>query len=111
MAYTTPSLLSRNYRIPMHEPVRHPRNSISVAEFLGQYYNPDDLDAFFKLMGVREWGTRPKLSLIGENLPMAGSVHSLIFNTSHLWLQMFQPSFGVCLPLSLQHVKSPSWTG
>lgn len=74
MAYTTPSLLSRNYRIPMHEPVRHPRNSISVAEFLGQYYNPDDLDAFFKLMGVREWGTRPKLSLIGENLPMAGSV-------------------------------------
>ncbi|CAK9062745.1 Tripeptidyl-peptidase 1 (TPP-1) (Tripeptidyl aminopeptidase) (Tripeptidyl-peptidase I) (TPP-I) [Durusdinium trenchii] len=74
MAYTTPSLLSRNYNIPMHEPVRHPRNSISVAEFLGQYYNPNDLDAFFKLMGVREWGTRRKLSLIGENEPMAGSV-------------------------------------
>ena len=74
MAYTTPSLLSLNYGIPMHEPVRHPRNTISVAEFLGQYYNPNDLDAFFKLMGVREWETRQKLSLIGENLPMAGSV-------------------------------------
>jgi len=74
MAYTTPSLLSLNYGIPMHEPVRHPRNSISVAEFLGQYYNPNELDAFFKLMGVREWETRRKLSLIGENLPMAGSV-------------------------------------
>lgn len=74
MAYTTPSLLSLNYGIPMHEPVRHPRNTISVAEFLGQYYNPNDLDAFFKLMGVRQWETRQKLSLIGENLPMAGSV-------------------------------------
>lgn len=74
MAYTTPSLLSRNYGIPMHEPVRHPRNTISVAEFLGQYYNPDDLDKFFRLMGVREWGTRKKLRLIGENKPMAGSV-------------------------------------
>ena len=74
MAYTTPALLSRNYGIPMHEPVRHPRNSISVAEFLGQYYNPQDLEAFFKLMGVRAWSTHEKLRLIGENLPMAGSV-------------------------------------
>ena len=74
MAYTTPALLSRNYGIPMHEPVRHPRNSISVAEFLGQYYNPDDLESFFQLMGVRAWSTKDKLRLIGENLPMAGSV-------------------------------------
>ena len=74
MAYTTPALLSRNYGIPMHEPVRHPRNSISVAEFLGQYYNPEDLESFFKLMGVRAWSTKEKLQLIGENLPMAGSV-------------------------------------
>ena len=74
MAYTTPALLSRNYGIPMHEPVRHPRNTISVAEFLGQYYNPEDLESFFKLMGVRGWSTKEKLRLIGENLPMAGSV-------------------------------------
>ncbi|CAJ1339192.1 unnamed protein product [Effrenium voratum] len=74
MAYSTPELLSRNYGIPMREPVRHPRNTVSVAEFLGQYYNPDDLVAFFKLMGVQLWETRDKLQIIGANLPMAGSV-------------------------------------
>eukprot|EP00931_Biecheleriopsis_adriatica_P075609 TRINITY_DN49434_c0_g1_i1.p1 TRINITY_DN49434_c0_g1~~TRINITY_DN49434_c0_g1_i1.p1 ORF type:complete len:827 (+),score=125.07 TRINITY_DN49434_c0_g1_i1:70-2481(+) len=74
MAYTTPSTLSKLYSVPLDEPIRHPRNSISVAEFLGQYYNPEDLEAFFKLMGVRSWSTGAKLRLIGQDEPLAGSV-------------------------------------
>mmetsp|Transcript_171621 Transcript_171621/g.550080 ORF Transcript_171621/g.550080 Transcript_171621/m.550080 type:complete len:819 (+) Transcript_171621:70-2526(+) len=76
LPYTTPAMLSKFYGIPMGEPVRNPRNIISVAEFGGQYYNPKDLEAFFKLMGVRSWDGegRTQPQLIGPDKPVAGSV-------------------------------------
>lgn len=74
MAYSTPRTLAKFYDIPLEKPLRHPKSAISVAEFLGQYYNPQDLDNFFKMMGVRSWDTGAKLRLVGRNEPIAGSV-------------------------------------
>jgi len=76
LPYTTPALLSKIYGIPLNTPVRHPRNILSIAEFLGQYYNPVDLETFFHLMGVRSWNGagRTQPQLIGPDKPVAGSV-------------------------------------
>jgi len=74
--YTVPSLLSKTYGVPLNKPITHPRNAISVVEFLGQYYNPEDLETFFQLMGVMSWKTpgRTNPVLLGRDLPIAGSV-------------------------------------
>lgn len=76
LPYTTPTLLANLYGLPLNKPIRDPRNIISVAEFLGQYYNPADLETFFQYMGVRSWEgegtTQPTLT--GSNNPFAGSV-------------------------------------
>jgi len=76
LPYTTPEILAKYYGVPWTTPIRDPRNIISVAEFSGQYYNPVDLETFFRLMAVRSWvgegKTQPRL--VGENKPIAGSV-------------------------------------
>lgn len=74
MTYSDPRTLAKFYDIPIEKPLRHPKSTIAVAEFLGQYYNPQDLENFFKMMGVRSWDTSAKLRLVGRNEPMAGSV-------------------------------------
>jgi len=76
LPYTTPALLSELYGTSINAPIRDPRNIISVAEFLGEFYSPNDLETFFHFMSVRSWGgagrTQPKI--LGPNLPDAGSV-------------------------------------
>jgi len=76
LPYTTPQLLATAYGIPINHPIRSSRNIIAVAEFLGQYYNPADLETFFRLMGVRSWEGegRTQPQVIGNNKPEAGSV-------------------------------------
>ena len=48
----TPDSLSRYYNIPIGTRATHPRNIQSVAEFLAQYYSPDDLRQFFQAMDL-----------------------------------------------------------
>eukprot|EP00401_Gymnodinium_catenatum_P025651 CAMPEP_0117491356 /NCGR_PEP_ID=MMETSP0784-20121206/18023_1 /TAXON_ID=39447 /ORGANISM="" /LENGTH=794 /DNA_ID=CAMNT_0005286141 /DNA_START=66 /DNA_END=2450 /DNA_ORIENTATION=+ len=74
LPYTTPHLLAKFYKFSLSKLIRHPRNTISVVEFLGQYYNPADLEVFFKLMGVKSWGQQALPMLIGKDRPRAGSV-------------------------------------
>lgn len=72
--YTTPGFLSRFYNMLPNLPIKHPRNAISVAEFLGQYFNPADLDSFFRVMGIRTWPQTQQPVTLGPDLPLTGSV-------------------------------------
>lgn len=75
LPYVTPHMLEHFYHMRLNKPISHPRNIISVVEFLGQYYNPEDLEAFFRLMGVPSWGFTAHPRLIGRDIPRAGSVY------------------------------------
>lgn len=74
LPYTTPDFLSRHYNMPLNMPVQHPRNAISVAEFLGQYYNPADLETFFRVMGIQSWPQTAQPWTLGPDVPQTGSV-------------------------------------
>jgi len=73
LPYATPSMLSKFYGMQLSKPISHPRNIISVAEFTGQFYNPEDISTFFHLMGIRDLGETSRPVLIGRDEPIAGS--------------------------------------
>jgi len=73
LPYATPSMLSKFYGMQLSKPISHPRNIISVAEFTGQFYNPEDIGTFFHLMGIRDFGETSRPVLIGRDKPIAGS--------------------------------------
>eukprot|EP01094_Clydonella_sp_ATCC50884_P028367 TRINITY_DN8492_c0_g1_i1.p1 TRINITY_DN8492_c0_g1~~TRINITY_DN8492_c0_g1_i1.p1 ORF type:complete len:516 (-),score=102.13 TRINITY_DN8492_c0_g1_i1:65-1612(-) len=63
-AFTTPQTLFDRYEVPVEVAVSSTAsNSQSVAEFLGQYYAPSDLDMFFDIMGA----VPADVDLIGPN--------------------------------------------
>ena len=62
--FMSPAVLRARYGVPDGLYGAAPGNSMAVAEFLGQYYSPDDLQAWFKLMGLPPPAQVP---LIGPN--------------------------------------------
>jgi len=50
--FVTPDILANYYQMPVGFMAKNPLNSQSVAEFLEQYYSPEDLSYFFHLMGI-----------------------------------------------------------
>lgn len=62
--YVTPDFLAELYNIPAGITTRNANNIQSVAEFLDQFYSPDDLTRFFYAMGVNNG---PVAKLIGPN--------------------------------------------
>jgi len=60
----TPQVLMQRYEIPLAKSIgSNPQNSQSVAEFLDQYYSPQDLQAFFTAMSVLP----APVSVVGPN--------------------------------------------
>ncbi|PRP80870.1 hypothetical protein PROFUN_11425 [Planoprotostelium fungivorum] len=54
-SFVTPRNLAELYKIPAGLKVTNPKSSQSVAEFLDQYYDPADLQKFFRLMGQPDY--------------------------------------------------------
>ncbi|MDP2437715.1 MAG: S53 family peptidase, partial [archaeon] len=50
--FMSPQVLRARYGVPDGLYGRAPSNSMSVAEFLGQFYNPEDLHIWHKIMGL-----------------------------------------------------------
>lgn len=63
--FVTPRTLTQRYQVPEGTSGSNPMNSRAVAEFLDQYYSPDDLNGFFDVMGI----PRQPVNVIGPNDP------------------------------------------
>ncbi|PRP86479.1 hypothetical protein PROFUN_05261 [Planoprotostelium fungivorum] len=63
--FVTPKNLFELYNVPANLRVTNPASTQSVAEFLGQYYDPADLKKFFRLMGLPD--TSDLVTVIGPN--------------------------------------------
>jgi len=63
--FVTPQELWSRYNVPQNIRVTNPNNNQSVAEFLDQYYSPDDLHTFFNLMGL--YDNTDDVIVIGPN--------------------------------------------
>eukprot|EP01114_Cavostelium_apophysatum_P003565 TRINITY_DN1352_c0_g1_i1.p1 TRINITY_DN1352_c0_g1~~TRINITY_DN1352_c0_g1_i1.p1 ORF type:complete len:732 (-),score=197.89 TRINITY_DN1352_c0_g1_i1:61-2190(-) len=61
--YITPELLRDFYGVPAGTVISNSQTSQSVAEFIGQFYSPKDLNMFFDLMALPEG----QVTLIGKN--------------------------------------------
>ena len=63
--WVTPETLRNYYGATEEQTIcKHPQNSQSVSEFLGQYYSPEDLVTFFEMTGIRYPGS---VELVGPN--------------------------------------------
>lgn len=69
----TPELTKRLYGIPFALVATNASNSVSVAEFDGQFYKPSDLSLFSTIMGLPQ----PNVSVYGENYDTAGGESTL----------------------------------
>lgn len=65
--WTTPITLKRSYSIPDGARGRAHNNSMSVVEFLGQYYSPSDMQGFLDGLGVNSM--IDNITLLGPNDP------------------------------------------
>merc|ERR1711871_800539 len=61
----TPELVRKLYNVPDHIKAMHPKSSMSVPEFQGQFFSKSDLHSFAKRFDL----PIPNISVVGPNDP------------------------------------------
>ncbi|EMD32917.1 hypothetical protein CERSUDRAFT_98929 [Gelatoporia subvermispora B] len=94
-----------------YTPVAAERNRLGIAEYIGQVYNPEDLDLFFQNYSKSQVGERPILVSIDGGTLETNKTGLSVFGESNLDFQYSMGLAGKGQPVTLYQTGDPIING